>query len=64
MVGRGLVPVFSEAALLLTSYINKTFDVIVTGSSVSATWVRIFEIPARASCGWIFRFRNRHKTSG
>lgn len=35
----------SEAALLLASYINKTFDAIVTGSSVSATWVRIFDIP-------------------
>jgi len=35
----------SEAALLLTSHINQTFDAIVTGKSISATWVRIFDIP-------------------
>jgi exoribonuclease II len=35
----------SEAALLLSSHINQTFDAIVTGKSISATWVRIFDIP-------------------
>jgi exoribonuclease-2 len=35
----------SEAALLLTSHINQIFDAIVTGKSISATWVRIFDIP-------------------
>jgi len=35
----------SEAALLLSSHINQAFDAIVTGSSVSATWVRILDIP-------------------
>ena len=35
----------SEAALLLSSRINQTFDAIVTGSSASATWVRILEMP-------------------
>lgn len=35
----------SVAALLLTSHINQTFDAIVTGKSISATWVRIFDIP-------------------
>ena len=36
----------SEAALMLASHINQTFNAIVTGCSASATWVRIFEIPA------------------
>ena len=35
----------SEAALLLSSRINQTFDAIVTGSSTSATWVRLLDIP-------------------
>jgi exoribonuclease-2 len=35
----------SEAALLLTSHINQTFDAIVTGKSITATWVRIFDMP-------------------
>ena len=35
----------SEAALLLSSHINQSFDAIVTGKSISATWVRIFDIP-------------------
>ena len=30
---------------MLTSHINQTFDAIVTGKSISATWVRIFDIP-------------------
>jgi exoribonuclease-2 len=36
----------SEAALMLATHINQTFNAIVTGQSTSATWVRIFEIPA------------------
>ena len=35
----------SEAALLLSSHINQTFDAVVTGSSSSATWVRILDMP-------------------
>jgi len=35
----------SEAALVLSSQINQTFDAIVTGKSIAATWVRIFEMP-------------------
>lgn len=35
----------SEAALVLSSHINQTFDAIVTGKSIAATWVRIFEMP-------------------
>lgn len=34
-----------EAALVLSSHINQTFDAIVTGKSIAATWVRIFEMP-------------------
>ena len=35
----------SEAALVLSSHINQTFDAIVTGKSITATWVRIFDMP-------------------
>ena len=35
----------SEAALLLESQIGQQFDAIVTGRSVSDTWVRIFTPP-------------------
>ena len=35
----------SEAALLLSSHLNQTFDAVVTGSSSSATWVRILDMP-------------------
>jgi len=35
----------SEAALVLSTHINQTFDAIVTGKSITATWVRIFDIP-------------------
>ncbi len=35
----------SEAALVLSSHINQTFDAIVTGKSITATWVRIFDVP-------------------
>ena len=35
----------SEAALLLESHIGQQFDAIVTGRSVSDTWVRIFTPP-------------------
>ena len=35
----------SEAALLLSSHINQTFDALVTGSSTSATWVRLLDMP-------------------
>ena len=35
----------SEAALLLESHIGQQFDAIVTGRSVSDTWVRIFMPP-------------------
>lgn len=36
----------SEAALLLESQVGHQFDAIVTGRSVSSTWVRIFTPPA------------------
>ena len=36
----------SEAALLLESHVGQSFDAIVTGHSVSDTWVRIFNPPA------------------
>ena len=36
----------SEAALLLESHIGARFDAIVTGSSASGVWVRIFSPPA------------------
>jgi exoribonuclease-2 len=36
----------SEAALLLESRLGQHFDAIVTGCSVSDTWVRIFTPPA------------------
>jgi exoribonuclease-2 len=35
----------SEAALLLQSHVGQQFDAIVTGRSVSDTWVRIFSPP-------------------
>ena len=35
----------SEAALLLESHVGQQFDAIVTGRSVSDTWVRIFSPP-------------------
>ena len=35
----------SEAALLLESHVGQQFDAIVTGRSVSDTWVRIFTPP-------------------
>jgi exoribonuclease-2 len=35
----------SEAALFLSSRINQTFDAIVTGCSLSATWVRLLDMP-------------------
>ena len=35
----------SEAALLLSSHLNQTFDAVVPGSSSSATWVRILDMP-------------------
>ena len=35
----------SEAALLLESHVGQQFDAIVTGRSVSDTWVRIFAPP-------------------
>ena len=35
----------SEAALLLSSHINQRFDAIVTGSTPSATWVRLLQLP-------------------
>ena len=36
----------SEAALLLESHIGRHFDAIVTGSSSSGVWVRVFAPPA------------------
>jgi exoribonuclease II len=36
----------SEAALLLESRVGQHFDALVTGRSVSSTWVRIFTPPA------------------
>jgi exoribonuclease-2 len=36
----------SEAALLLESHIGQHYDALVTGRSVSSTWVRIFTPPA------------------
>jgi exoribonuclease-2 len=36
----------SEAALLLESHVGQSYDAIVTGHSVSDTWVRIFDPPA------------------
>lgn len=35
----------SEAALLLESHVGQQFDAIVTGRSVSDTWIRIFTPP-------------------
>ncbi|MEO6895755.1 MAG: hypothetical protein ABI218_03845 [Caldimonas sp.] len=35
----------SEAALLLESHVGQQFDAIVTGRSISDTWVRIFTPP-------------------
>ena len=35
----------SEAAVLLESHVGQQFDAIVTGRSVSGTWVRIFTPP-------------------
>jgi exoribonuclease-2 len=35
----------SEAALVLSSHINQIFDAIVTGKSITATWVRILDMP-------------------
>ena len=35
----------SVAALVLSSHINQTFDATVTGKSITATWVRIFDMP-------------------
>ncbi len=39
----------SEAALLLESRIGQRFDAIVTGSSSSGAWVRVFSPPAEGS---------------
>ena len=36
----------SEAALLLESHVGQSYDAIVTGHSMSDTWVRIFNPPA------------------
>jgi exoribonuclease-2 len=36
----------SEAALLLESHVGQRYDAIVTGSSESGLWVRIFAPPA------------------
>jgi exoribonuclease-2 len=36
----------SEAALLLESHVGQQYDAIVTGSSESGLWVRIFAPPA------------------
>ena len=36
----------SEAALLLESHVGQSYDAIVTGHSISDTWVRIFNPPA------------------
>jgi len=36
----------SEAALLLESHVGQAYDAIVTGHSMSDTWVRIFNPPA------------------
>ncbi len=30
---------------MLSSHINQTFDALVTGSSTSATWVRLLDMP-------------------
>ena len=35
----------SEAALLLESHVGQQFDAIVTGRSVSDTWIRILRLP-------------------
>jgi exoribonuclease II len=36
----------SEAALLLESHVGQSYDAIITGHSMSDTWVRIFNPPA------------------
>lgn len=40
----------SEAARLLESQVGQTYDAIVTGSTTTDIWVRIFAPPAE---GWL-----------